>query len=43
MLEILEQVFWWAVLIVSTPCLLAAVVAFPVMCEVQMYKEAAKK
>lgn len=43
MMEILEQVFWWAVLIVSAPCLIAAVVAFPIMAENEMYKEAQRK
>ena len=43
MFEMLEQVFWWVLLIISAPCLVAAVVAFPVMCEVQMYKEANKE
>lgn len=42
MMAILEQVFWWALLIVSAPCLLAAVIAFPIMAENEMYKEAHK-
>lgn len=40
MFEMLEQLFWWLVLIVSAPSLVVAVIALFVMCDIEKYKEA---
>ena len=43
MFEVLEQMFWWALLIVSVPTLIGCVIAFPILCEAEMRKEENRK
>lgn len=38
-LEAIKQLLLWIVLIISVPVLVGCVVAFPIMCEVEMNKE----